>query len=87
MKDELSQKHKDICKKKIPYDSKKEINNIIRNSRNKNQNKTLSSYKCLVCGFWHLTSCSKIENKRYKKKKRKLESFKRAILSQSKKRK
>jgi hypothetical protein len=85
MKDEFSQRHKDSCKKKIPYDSKKEINAIIRNSRNKNQNKTLSSYRCPICGFWHLTSCSKSKNKRLKKQKRRLEAFQKAVSQNSRK--
>jgi hypothetical protein len=43
------------CRKKVYY-SAEEANDMIRYIKENRHLKEISSYKCTVCGFWHLTS-------------------------------
>jgi hypothetical protein len=44
-----------VCKKKIYY-SIGEAQDMIMHIRENRVVREISSYKCSVCGFWHLTS-------------------------------
>jgi hypothetical protein len=46
------------CKKAI-YNSPEEALDMIKYLNENRTDKTISSYKCTVCGFWHLTSKKK----------------------------
>ncbi|MCE5346779.1 MAG: hypothetical protein LLG13_10905 [Bacteroidales bacterium] len=46
------------CKKTM-YNSLEEAQDMIRYIRENRTGKEIRAYKCLTCGFWHLTSKSK----------------------------
>jgi hypothetical protein len=45
------------CKKTIYY-SPEEAQDMIKYLKENRTDKTISAYKCTICGFWHLTSKS-----------------------------
>lgn len=58
---------------KITFNSKKDANeyiwqSIINNKSRRKPVKKIRAYKCLCCGDWHLTSQSKAQSRRNKRK-------------------
>jgi hypothetical protein len=45
------------CRKKI-YNSYEEAQEMISYIRENRRVREINAYKCLICGFWHLTSKS-----------------------------
>jgi hypothetical protein len=51
-----------ICKKTM-YNSIEEAQDMIRYIKENRGVQKIQAYQCTVCGFWHLTSKSKLDRK------------------------